>query len=125
MDPPLRLKANQFKTLDFGTNLPGFFGAHVTVDVPTKLCFTFDETLTDGDEPERDDAEMFFTNVFSYSDRRRLCEHAYQKTREDLRRRHSELSETFGRHGVTIDDEALADEHRTLFVRGHRKSPPT
>ena len=73
-------------------------------------------------EPERDDFEMFFTNVFSYSDRRRLCEHAYQRTREDLRRRHSELGEALGRHGVTIDDEALADEHRTLLVRGHRKN---
>ena len=73
-------------------------------------------------EPERDDAEMFFTNVFSYSDRRRLCEHAYQRTREDLRRRHSELGEALGRHGVTIDDEALADEHRTLMTRGHRKN---
>ena len=73
-------------------------------------------------EPERDDAEMFFTNVFSYSDRRRLCEHAYQRTREDLRRRRSELGEALGRHGVTIDDEALADEHRTLLVRGHKKN---
>jgi predicted acylesterase/phospholipase RssA len=72
-------------------------------------------------EPERDDAEMFFTNVFSYSDRRRLCEHAYQKTREDLRRRRSQLSEALGRHGVRIDNEALADEHRTLLARGHRK----
>jgi len=72
-------------------------------------------------EPERDDAEMFFTNVFSYADRRRLCEHAYQRTREDLRRRRSELGEALGRHGVTIDDEALADEHRTLLAGGHRK----
>ena len=72
-------------------------------------------------EPERDDVEMFFTNVFSYSDRRRLCEHAYQRTREDLRRRHFALAEALGRHGVTIDDEALADGHRTLLARGHRK----
>jgi NTE family protein len=72
-------------------------------------------------EPERDDVEMFFTNVFSYSDRRRLCEHAYQRTREDLRRRRSQLEEALGRHGITIDDQALADEHRTLLVR-HRKT---
>ncbi len=73
-------------------------------------------------EPERDDVEMFFTNVFSYSDRRRLCEHAYQRTREDLRRRRAELGESLSRHGVTIDDKALADEHRTLLVPGHRKN---
>ena len=29
-------------------------------------------------EPKAD-ADMFFTNLFSYSSRRRLCEHAYQK----------------------------------------------
>jgi alpha-L-rhamnosidase len=28
-DQPIRLSAGQFKTLDFGTNLPGFFGARV------------------------------------------------------------------------------------------------
>jgi alpha-L-rhamnosidase len=48
-DSPIRLKANEFKTLDFGTDLPGFFGAHVTAHAPTKLYFTFDETLTGGD----------------------------------------------------------------------------
>ncbi len=63
-DQPLRLKANQFKTLDFGTNLPGFFGAHVTVDVPTKLCFTFDETLTDGDV---DFTRLMCCNVVAYT----------------------------------------------------------
>ena len=35
-------------------------------------------------EPNKHDADMFFTNIFSYSSRRRLCEHAYQKTREEL-----------------------------------------
>ncbi len=48
-DQPIRLRAGQFKTLDFGANLAGFFGARVTVQSPTKLCFTFDETLADGD----------------------------------------------------------------------------
>jgi predicted acylesterase/phospholipase RssA len=77
-------------------------------------------------EPDRDDVEMFFTNVFSYSDRRRLCEHAYQKTRNDLRRR-LELRKVLGKHGVRINDEVLADEQRTLLrpshtVHGHRPS---
>jgi hypothetical protein len=63
---------------------------------------------------------MFFTNVFSYSDRRRLCEHAYQRTRDDLRRRRSELRDVLGRHGISINAKVLADEQRTLLVRGHR-----
>ena len=60
-------------------------------------------------EPARDDEQMFFTNIFSYSDRRRLCEHAYQKTREELRRRADELEPVLARHGVSIDHDVLAD----------------
>ncbi len=67
-------------------------------------------------EPDRDDTKMFFTNVFSYSDRRRLCEHAYQRTRQDLRRRGPELAAVLGRHGIRIDDAVLADERRTLLA---------
>ncbi|MGP0094826.1 MAG: patatin-like phospholipase family protein [Xanthobacteraceae bacterium] len=65
-------------------------------------------------EPSRDDAEMFFANVFSYSDRKRLSEHAYQRTRAELRRRYDELRPVLARHGVTIDAAVLADEGRTL-----------
>ncbi|MEZ5727210.1 MAG: patatin-like phospholipase family protein [Burkholderiaceae bacterium] len=35
-------------------------------------------------EPHHDDPDIFFTNMFSVSARRRLCEHAYQRTRADL-----------------------------------------
>ncbi|NJN48169.1 MAG: hypothetical protein HC808_18710 [Candidatus Competibacteraceae bacterium] len=30
-------------------------------------------------EPNLDDSKMFFTNVFSFSNRNRVCEHAYQR----------------------------------------------
>jgi predicted acylesterase/phospholipase RssA len=66
-------------------------------------------------EPRRDDHELFFTNVFSYADRRRLCEHAYQQTRDDLRRRATVLRPILARHGVTLDDDALMDRSRTLM----------
>ena len=65
-------------------------------------------------EPSRDDVEMFFTNVFSYADRERLSEHAYQRTRAELRRRHEELEPVFARHGIAIDQGALSDEGRSL-----------
>ncbi len=65
-------------------------------------------------EPARDDPEMFFSNIFSYSDRRRLCEHAYQRTREELRRRADELEPVLARHGVSIDRGVLADASRSL-----------
>ena len=72
-------------------------------------------------EPNRADADMFFTNLFSYSSRRRLCEHAYQKTREELWKRRHELAPVFGRHGIEIRTEVLRDESMTL-VKSLRKS---
>ena len=68
-------------------------------------------------EPERDDADMFFTNIFSYADRKRLSEQAYRKTREELLRRHDELAPQFARHGVTINRAVLEDSHRSLSRR--------
>ena len=65
-------------------------------------------------EPSRDDVEMFFTNVFSYADRGRLSEHAYQRTRAELLRRYDELGPVFARHGIAIDQGVLSDKGRTL-----------
>jgi NTE family protein len=64
-------------------------------------------------EPSRDDADMFFTNIFSYADRKRLSEQAYRKTREELLRRHDELAPKLARHGVSIN---LARTHRCRTV---------
>ena len=68
-------------------------------------------------EPRRDDREMFFTNVFSYADRRRLCEHAYQQTREDLLRRAASLNPVLARHGLSLNEAVLRDKSRTLTPR--------
>ena len=68
-------------------------------------------------EPRRDDREMFFTNVFSYADRRRLCEHAYQQTREDLLRRAASLKPVLARHGIALDEAVLRDKSRTLMQK--------
>jgi predicted acylesterase/phospholipase RssA len=66
-------------------------------------------------EPNRDDADMFFTNVFSYASRRRLSEHGYQKTRAELFRRRHELAPVLARHGIGIRLEVLQDESRRLL----------
>jgi len=65
-------------------------------------------------EPTRADADLFFTNIFSYSSRRRLCEHAYQKTRADLLSRSEQLTPVFARHGITLRMDVLRDPTRTL-----------
>jgi len=63
-------------------------------------------------EPNRDDEDMFFTNVFSYASRHRLCEHAYQMTRRELRARSKELIPILSRHGVTLRVDILEDRSR-------------
>ncbi len=73
-------------------------------------------------EPTRDDAEMFFTNVFSYRDRRRLCEHAYQRTRIDLYRRRHELMPILRRHGLSLNLNIVKDHRYSLLPRPSRKS---
>ncbi len=65
-------------------------------------------------EPNSDDAEMFFTNMFSYASRQRLCEHAYGKTRGELHRRRHELGPILARHGIRIRLEVLK-EKRSLI----------
>lgn len=68
-------------------------------------------------EPTRDDADMFFANVFSYASRKRLCEHAYQRTRQDLYRRRFELAPLLARHGIRLDVAVLRDHRRSLLSR--------
>lgn len=71
-------------------------------------------------EPDRADADIFFSNLFSYSNRRRLAEHAYQKTRADLWRRRHELGPLLQRHGVQIRTDVLCDSSLTLIATRER-----
>jgi NTE family protein len=65
-------------------------------------------------EPDRDDAEMFFANVFRYADRRRLVNHAYQRVRRDLRLHMSTLGPMLERHGLKLRPAILMDGHRSF-----------
>jgi NTE family protein len=65
-------------------------------------------------EPDRSDAEMFFVNIFKYSHRRRLVEHCYARTREDLRRNARGLAPLLARHGLGLRRDVLADPTRTF-----------
>lgn len=67
-------------------------------------------------QPDRDDAEMFFTNVFSYSSRHRLCEHAYQSTRAFLLKRRATLQPILARHGIELRLDVLKDPDRKSVV---------
>ncbi len=73
-------------------------------------------------EPDQRDPEMYLANTFSYSQRRSLAEHAYQQTRHLLRARRSSLTAKFERHGITINEEILADPKRQLVMPAARAS---
>jgi predicted acylesterase/phospholipase RssA len=66
-------------------------------------------------EPNPDDAEMFFTSVFSYKSRRRVCNHAYRATMADLRRQRETLVPILARHGLGFREEILEDAERGAF----------
>lgn len=76
-------------------------------------------------QPDRDDAEMFFANVFSYSSRHRLCEHAYQGTRTYLLKQHASLRPVLARHGIELRLDVLRDPHRRAAGRLRRRSAET
>lgn len=65
-------------------------------------------------EASQGDADLFFTNVFSYASRKRLAEHAYRHTLADLRRRREALAPVLARHGVTLDEAVLDAPRRTI-----------
>jgi hypothetical protein len=68
-------------------------------------------------EPNEDDGEMFFTNIFSYSSRHRVCEHAFRSTLADLRGRREQLGPILLRHGLRLRDEVL-DDHKLSVMDG-------
>ena len=66
-------------------------------------------------EPNAHDGELFFTNAFSFSPRRRVCEIAYRNTLADLRRRADTLRPLLAAHGIRLRDEILADSNRSVL----------
>jgi NTE family protein len=61
-------------------------------------------------EPRRDDYDMFFTNVFSFSNRKKVCEHAYQSIRSKLFRNRHRIEPILERHGLRLRTEVLERE---------------
>jgi NTE family protein len=66
-------------------------------------------------EPRHDDYRMFFTNIFSFSQRRAVCEHAYRRTRRNLLARREELEPILERHGLGLQIDVLEDRSRNLW----------
>lgn len=78
-------------------------------------------------EPNNDDEMLFNTNLFSYSQRDKLCEYAYQQTRKQIREKFDDIEAVLKRHSYSIDKVNLNNKSRTLndFLKqqkmGHSK----
>lgn len=68
-------------------------------------------------QPSHKDSEMFFTNIFSYGNRRRTCENAYQNTRMMLWERREEIAPKLARHGLRLKLPVLQDTSLTLVKK--------
>ncbi len=65
-------------------------------------------------EPDREDADMFFANIFGYWQRKRLCAIAFAKTRQNIAARAAALAPVLAKHGIAIRHERLDDPGRTV-----------
>src|SRR6185503_19625612 len=65
-------------------------------------------------EPDREDADIFFASIFSYSQRKRLCAAAYHKTRQKLASHAAAFTPKLARHGIRLRRDRLADHARAL-----------
>jgi hypothetical protein len=58
---------------------------------------------------------MFFANIFSYGQRKRLCSLAFAKTRRNLVARADALSPVLRRHGIGLRIDRLGDPARDVM----------
>lgn len=66
-------------------------------------------------EPNADDSELFFTNLFSFSSRHRVCQLAYRNTLADLRKRAAVLKPMLAAHGIRYNEDIVNDRHRSIL----------
>lgn len=67
-------------------------------------------------EPNAADRDLFYTNVFSFSARRRISQLAYRNTLDDLRNRRQALEPILARHGITLREDVIADRPRSVIA---------
>lgn len=65
-------------------------------------------------EPDQDDEMLFTTNLFSYSQREKLCEYAYLQTKKQIIAKLPQIQSILERHSYEINEENLIDQNRGL-----------
>jgi hypothetical protein len=66
-------------------------------------------------EPDAEEYELFFANVFSFRSRRHICRSGYESTRRTLRARYPELAPVLASHGLRLRRDVLDDASRDLW----------
>ncbi len=66
-------------------------------------------------EPPSDDYRMFFTNIFAFSSRVLICDHAYRAMRRQMLERQKTLAPALEKHGLRLRVEFLGDGDRTVW----------
>lgn len=67
-------------------------------------------------EPNADNRELFYTNVFSFAARRRISQLAYRNTLADLRKRRDVLAPILAVHGIKLRADVIADTPRSILA---------
>ncbi len=67
-------------------------------------------------EPNADNRELFYTNVFSFAARRRISQLAYRNTLADLRKRREVLAPILAMHGIQLRADVIADKPRSILA---------
>ena len=76
-------------------------------------------------EPDRHDERLFFANIFRYAERRRLADHAYQRTRRDLLEQADALGPLLERRGLRLRTKVLRDRRRSFSTSAEERSRRT
>lgn len=66
-------------------------------------------------EPNPEEGEMFFTSIFGYGSRARVCDYAYRSTLADLRARRDTLAPMLEAKGMHLRSDVLDDPQRSIF----------
>lgn len=66
-------------------------------------------------EPDPGDPDLFFRNTFSFAERGRICERAWEATREFLSEERDDLAPLLARHGIRLREDRLDDPAATFW----------
>ncbi|MEM1206250.1 MAG: patatin-like phospholipase family protein [Acidobacteriota bacterium] len=106
-----------------GRGLPSVLSQTVRTLIHSRMVLgiqTYETRYPDADvvlvEPPRDDYEDFFSNIFSFTSRRAVCERAWNATRANLLQRRDAIEPVLERYGLGLDVAFLTNPDENLWA---------